>query len=185
MNRFQIAELPLPGLKLVQRCSLADERGSLTRVFCATELTSVWPGSIVQINHTCTARRGTVRGLHFQEPPHAETKLVSCLRGEVWDVAVDLRRGSPTFLQWNAEKLSPQNGLAMLIPDGFAHGLQTLTDDVEMLYLHSAPHVPSAERGINPADPMIGICWPLNITAMSERDTNRPMLGTGFEGLAL
>ena len=185
MNRFDIVDLPIAGLKLVRRLPRSDDRGSLTRMFCADELQEIWPEPIAQINHTCTAKRGTVRGLHYQRHPHCEKKLVSCLCGEVWDVAVDLRKGSPTFLKWHAEKLSPQNALAMLIPEGFAHGLQTLADGVEMLYLHSASHVPSAERGINPRDSAIGIRWPLDIAAMSERDTDQPMIGRGFEGIAL
>ena len=107
---------------------MGDARGFLSRLFCAEELRAAgWTGPIAQINHTHTARKGTVRGMHFQYPPHAEMKLVSCLRGEVWDVAVDIRAGSQTFLRWHAEILSADNGRALLIPQGFAHGFQALT----------------------------------------------------------
>lgn len=185
MKRLQVTDLPLDGLKLVKRLPLGDARGSLTRVYCSEELGEVWGDSIAQINHTFTAILGTVRGMHYQLPPHSERKLVSCLRGKVWDVAVDLRRGSPTFLQWHGEKLSAENGLAMFIPEGFAHGFQTLTDDVEMLYLHSSPYAPSHERGLNPKDGMMNILWPLDITTMSDRDASQPMLEKTFEGVSV
>jgi dTDP-4-dehydrorhamnose 3,5-epimerase len=165
---------------------MGDSRGALSRVFCAEELAAAgWPGPVVQINYTVTAKRGTVRGMHFQHPPSAEAKLVSCIRGEVWDSAVDLRTGSPTLLQWHAERLSADNGRALLIPEGFAHGFQALTDDVELLYCHSAPYVLAAEGGINPLDPVIAVDWPLPISAMSEKDRKRPMISDGFVGIAL
>lgn len=186
MSRFAITDLPLSGLKRVERQKLGDSRGFLSRVFCADELAQAgWCKPIVQINHTYTAKRGTVRGMHFQRSPHAEMKLVSCLRGEVWDVAVDLRSGSPTFLQWHAERLSAENGFAMLIPEGFAHGFQTLTDDVELFYCHSAAYVPTAEAGLNSADQKLGISWPLPISELSVRDSQHPMLDEQFTGLVL
>jgi dTDP-4-dehydrorhamnose 3,5-epimerase len=184
MSRFTIADLPLEGLKRVQRQRLGDRRGYLARLFCAEELAAAaWVKPIAQINHTYTSKRGTVRGMHFQHPPHAEMKLVSCIRGEVWDVAVDLRAGSPTFLRWHAEVVSAENGFALLIPEGFAHGFQTLTDDVELLYCHSRPYVPEAEGGLSPTDPRLAIAWPLEVTEMSERDNQHPLLTPDFEGL--
>jgi dTDP-4-dehydrorhamnose 3,5-epimerase len=117
-------------------------------------------------------------------PPHAEMKLVSCLHGEVWDVAVDLRAGSPTFLQWHAERLSADNGHALLIPEGFAHGFQALSDEVELLYCHSAAYSAAAERGLHPQDAVLGIAWPLTITEMSTRDAAHPQLDAHFTGLA-
>jgi dTDP-4-dehydrorhamnose 3,5-epimerase len=184
MSRFDITDSPLPGLKLIQRKPMGDDRGFLARLFCADELsTAGWQQPIAQINHTCTARRGTVRGMHYQQPPHAEMKLVSCLRGVIWDVAVDLRADSPTFLQWHTEILSAENHRALLIPEGFAHGFQTLTNDVELLYCHSAPHMPGAEGGINPLDERLDIQWPEPITVISERDHNHPLLDFAFTGL--
>ena len=182
--RFTVFDTQLPGVRVVERVVRGDERGSLSRLFCADELARAgWRTPIAQINQTITRARGTVRGLHFQRPPHAEMKLVTCLRGAVWDVAVDLRAGSPTFLQWHAEELSAANRRAMLIPEGFAHGLQTLTDDVELLYCHSAPHVPDAEGGIDPRDARLAIQWPLPITVLSQRDSSHPALGSDFTGI--
>lgn len=184
MSRFAITPLPLAGLRRVTRQRLGDARGFLSRVFCADDLREAgWTRPIAQINHTFSARQGTLRGMHFQRPPHGEMKLVSCLRGEVWDVAVDLRAGSPTFLRWHAERLSADNAHALLIPEGFAHGFQALSDDVELLYCHSAPYVPAAEGGLNPRDPRLGIPWPLAIQEISERDARHPMLDAGFGGL--
>ncbi len=124
--RFEILETPIQGLKVLQRKPIGDSRGYLERMFCAEELESLIPASrgIAQVNHTLTVRRGTARGLHFQYPPYAETKFVNCLLGEVFDVAVDLRQGSPTFLQWYAEVLSAENHRTMVVPEGFAHGFQ-------------------------------------------------------------
>src|SRR3954471_20029197 len=139
MSNLRVSDLPLRGLKLVERERREDARGFLSRLFDAGELAQAgWTGGIAQVNHTKTTGSGTVRGMHFQLPPHADTKLVSCLRGEVWDVAVDLRAESPTFMHWHAERLSASNGRAMLIPAGFAHGFQSLEDDVELVYCHSA-----------------------------------------------
>lgn len=186
MNRFTVTDLPLIGLKLVERQSLGDSRGFLSRLFCAEELaTAGWRETIAQINHTYTAQRGTVRGMHYQKPPHSEMKLVSCLQGEVWDVAVDLRAGSPTFLHWNAELLSDSNNRALLIPEGFAHGFQTLTNDVTLLYCHSAAHKPEAEGALNAQDPFLAITWPLAIENISLRDSKHPMLDFKFEGVRL
>lgn len=184
MSRFAIAELPLAGVRLVERQRVGDARGFLARLFCAQDLRAAgWTKPVAQINHTYTARAGTVRGMHFQRSGHAEMKLVSCIRGEVWDVAVDLRAGSPTFLRWHAERLSDDNGRALLIPEGFAHGFQALTDDVELLYCHSAAYSPAAEAGLNPRDPRLAIGWPLAIAELSERDATHPMLESGFEGV--
>ena len=153
-------------------------------MFCADELTAAgWCSPIAQINHTLTARQGTVRGMHFQYPPHSETKLVSCIRGEVWDVAVDLRTDSNTYLQWHAEHLSAENGCAMLIPEGFAHGFQALSDNVELLYCHSRPYAGRAEGGLNPLDPQLQIQWPLPIVEMSQRDAEHPALTNLFTGI--
>jgi dTDP-4-dehydrorhamnose 3,5-epimerase len=184
VNRFDIEALPLAGLKRVTRLPIGDTRGSLTRVFCAKELSHAgWTQPVAQINHTVTVRAGTVRGLHFQRPPHAEMKLVSCIRGEVWDVAVDIRAGSSTFLRWHAERLSAENRKSMLIPKGFAHGFQTLTENVEMLYCHSAAHEPGAEGGLNPHDPKLAIAWPLEIAEISERDAGHALLTNAFAGV--
>jgi dTDP-4-dehydrorhamnose 3,5-epimerase len=167
VNRLSITDLPLAGLKRVERQRLGDARGFLARIFCADELRAAgWTGPVAQINHTCTARRGTVRGMHFQHPPHAEIKLVSCIRGEVFDVAVDIRAGSKTFLRWHGEHLSADNGRALLIPQGFAHGFQALSDDAELIYCHSAPYNAAAEGGLHPQDPRLAIDWSLPVAEL-------------------
>ena len=186
MSQFSIFDTPILGLKVIERKPIGDNRGFLSRIFCADLLKSAgWKKSIVQINHTVTKRRGTVRGLHFQHPPHAEIKLVSCLQGDVWDVAVDLRKNSPTFLNWHAEKLSSENCRALLIPEGFAHGFQTLSDDCAVLYLVTAPYVPEAESGIRPSDPYLGIPWPLKIFETSMKDADHPLLNDQFMGIEI
>jgi dTDP-4-dehydrorhamnose 3,5-epimerase len=185
VNRLAITDIPLAGLKRIERQRQGDTRGFLSRLFCANELRPAgWTGPVAQINHTHTTRKGTVRGMHFQHPPHAEMKLVSCLRGEVWDVAVDIRAGSPTFLRWHAEILSADNGRALLIPQGFAHGFQALSDHAELIYCHSAPYNAEAEGGLNPRDPKLAIAWPLRLGEMSSRDALRSMLDDRFVGVA-
>jgi dTDP-4-dehydrorhamnose 3,5-epimerase len=184
MNRFAISDLSFGGVKLVERKRIGDRRGFLARLFCAIELAEVgWTDAVAQVNHTYTAQRGTVRGMHFQRPPHAEMKLVTCLRGEVWDVALDLRLRSPTYLRWRAEVLSADNGRALLIPPGFAHGFQALSDDVELLYCHSKAYNADAEAGANPRDTRLAIAWPLPIGEISDRDARHPWIGAGLEGV--
>jgi len=183
-SRFNIFDTPLQGLKLIQRNPIIDHRGYLERMFCAEELQSLISGKcIVQINRSLTAKRGAVRGLHFQYPPHAETKIVSCLRGEVFDVAVDLRQGSPTFLRWHAEILSDNNHRTLLIPEGFAHGFQTLTEDCELLYLHTAAYLHEAEGGLHVQDPVLSIRWPEAVLGLSARDASLPMVTGDFAGV--
>jgi dTDP-4-dehydrorhamnose 3,5-epimerase len=185
-KRFEIVDTALPGLKIVQRQPISDARGYLERMFCAGELQAlVQSRTIAQINHTATTQRGAVRGMHFQRAPHAEMKLVSCLRGEVFDVAVDVRQGSPTLLRWHAEILSAENHRTLLIPEGFAHGFQTLSADCELLYLHTAAYEPSSEGGLNPRDPRLAIRWPQDIAEMSARDAAHPLLGERFEGIGV
>lgn len=186
LSQLSIINLPLAGLKRIERRRIADERGYLSRLFCAEELRAAgWREPIAQINHTSTITRGTVRGMHFQYPPHAEMKLVSCIRGEAWDVAIDIRAGSKTFLHMHAERLSVDNGCSLLIPQGFAHGFQALTDDVELIYCHSAAYAVAAEGALNPKDPVLAISWPLEIAMLSPKDFQHPMLDRDFSGVAL
>lgn len=171
-ERFTLTPLPLPGLIRLERHAREDSRGFFERMFCEADLEGILPAGdrIVQINHTRTRLPGTVRGLHFQRPPHAETKIVSCLRGEVFDVAVDVRPDSPTFLRWHAERLSEANATSLVIPAGFAHGFQTLAADSELLYFHSAAWHPAAEDGLHPCDPALAIAWPRGVAELSCRD---------------
>jgi dTDP-4-dehydrorhamnose 3,5-epimerase len=186
MSRFIIEQTPLPGLTRLERMPIADSRGFLTRIFCGEELVEAgWNGAVAQINHTRTERKGVVRGVHFQHPPHAETKIVTCLQGSIFDVAVDLRADSSTLMRWHAEVLSAENNRSLLIPPGFAHGFQTLSEDCDLLYLHSVAHAPESEDGIHPEDAEIDIDWPLPITELSSRDAHHPSLSTDFKGLNL
>lgn len=130
---------PLADLMLIETTPTRDQRGGFVRVFCETECTGLRPNlHWVQINLSSTSLKGTIRGMHFQSPPAAEAKLIRCLRGRVFDVAVDLRAGSPTFLRWHGVELSENNSMQLFLPEGFAHGFQTLTDDAQLLYLHTA-----------------------------------------------
>jgi dTDP-4-dehydrorhamnose 3,5-epimerase len=183
MSRFVATALPLSGLTLLERQVVGDQRGFLSRMFCAEELAaSGWLKPIAQINHTYTRDKGTVRGLHFQREPFCEAKLVSVVRGEIWDVAVDLRNSSPTYLCWHAERLSAKNSRAMLIPEGFAHGFQSITDDVDMIYCHSTAYDPTSEDGLNPSDSRLAITWPLSISEISQRDQDLPHADDDFVG---
>ena len=184
MSRFDFISTPLAGLLLVQRKAAEDHRGFLSRFYCAEEFrTAGITKNIAQINHTLTREKGAVRGLHFQYPPHAEAKLVSCLKGEILDVAVDLRCGSPTFLQWHGEILSAENRKSLLIPEGYAHGFQALTGDCELIYLHTAAYHPEAEGSLNVSDPRLNIAWPLPIGDLSERDRIHPFINPDFSGV--
>ena len=184
MDWFETRSTPLAGLAVVQRRAREDSRGFFSRFYCANELSAAgFALPVVQINHTRTLRRGAVRGLHFQRPPHAEDKFVSCLRGEVFDVAVDLRRDSPTFLRWHGEVLSADNRASLMIPQGFAHGFQTLADDCELLYLHSRAYEPEAEGALHVSDPALAITWPLPIAEMSERDARHAPITPEFRGI--
>ncbi|PWE57717.1 dTDP-4-dehydrorhamnose 3,5-epimerase [Metarhizobium album] len=185
MTRFLRHETPIEGLALLERVRLGDDRGFLTRLFCSEELTATgWNGPIAQINETGTRQAGTVRGMHFQLPPFAEIKLVTCVAGSVLDVAIDLRKGSPTFLQHFAVELSAKNTRSLLIPQGFAHGFQTLTDNVRMIYAHSAPFRAEAEAGLHAQDPALAIDWPLPVSNLSVRDRSHPLLSPEYQGVA-
>ena len=186
MSRFDFRPTPLSGLMVAQRKPIEDSRGFFARFFCVDDFRQVgFTKPIVQINHTLTRKKGAVRGLHFQRPPHGETKVVSCLKGDIFDVAVDLRRGSPTFLRWHGEVLSAENGKSLLIPEGFAHGFQALTDDCGLLYLHTTLFHPEAEDALNVNDPQLAIVWPLAMTELSERDRAHSFIGADFEGLTI
>ena len=186
MGNLKIRPTPLAGLVLVETMSLKDERGQFTRLFCDSECSELRPQlHWTQINLSRTSHKGTVRGMHFQHTPSAEAKLIRCLRGGVFDVAVDLRAGSPTFLHWYAAELNESSSVQIFIPEGFAHGFQTFTDDVEMLYLHTVAWSREHEDTLRHDDPKLGISWPLPVTRVSEKDRNAPLLTDGFTGIHL
>jgi len=179
MSNFKSQQTPIAGLHVIQRRPKGDERGYFERLFCASDLEPfIGNRGILQINQTLT-------GMHFQHPPYAEMKLVSCLRGKVFDVAVDVRQGSPTFLQWHGEILSEENHSTLCIPEGFAHGFQTLTEDCKLIYLHTADYAPDAEAGLNALDPRLAISWPMPVAERSLRDQHHAMLTSHFSGLSV
>jgi dTDP-4-dehydrorhamnose 3,5-epimerase len=183
---MKIINTKISGVVVSESTSIVDSRGAFTRLFCENEFSGVLGRRrIVQINHTITRLAGTVRGMHFQNPPFAETKIVRCLRGQVWDVALDLRKGSPTFLEWHAEILSPENRKAIFIPEGVAHGFQALNDDSELLYLHTAVYEKSAEGGVRFNDPNHSINWPLPVSEISDRDRNHPIINRSWTGIKI
>lgn len=185
-DSVKVLATDIDGVSVIERTPATDDRGSFTRLFCARELSQVLgERGVVQINYSHTNAKGAVRGLHFQKPPQAEMKVITCIKGKVWDVAVDLRCGSKTFLKWHCEELTSTNCRALVVPEGCAHGFQVLEADSELLYLHTAFYNPAAEGGIRPTDPRLAIFWPLPIVDLSTRDQNHPLLPEGFSGLAL
>lgn len=183
---LEVNRLALEGLIEIRPKRFADDRG----FFSETWNEAAWREKgisihFVQDNHSSSKRRGTLRGLHFQTPPSAQAKLVRVTRGRAFDVAVDLRAGSPTFRKWEAVILSAAEWNQLLIPEGFAHGFLTLEDDTEVQYKASAPYDPDTDRAIRFDDPEIGIDWPIRMMdlVLSNRDREAPMLAeveTGF-----
>lgn len=163
-----------------------DERGQFGRVICISEINEFVPDfRVVQVNRSLTEKKGTIRGMHFQYPPCHETKVIYCLSGSAYDVAVDLRKDSPTFLKWFPFVLESKRNRGVIIPAGFAHGFQSLSDNTELLYFHSHAYNPNAEGRINPLDPVIGISWPLTCDAMSQKDKTTAFLKQDFEGVQI
>jgi dTDP-4-dehydrorhamnose 3,5-epimerase len=172
---MKFTESDIPGAWLIEPEPIRDNRGAFARIFCekefaARELAIRYPQHSVSHNVT----RGTLRGLHYQEAPFAETKVVSCIRGAIFDVCVDLRPQSPTFRQWRGFELSAQNRNLFYIPAGCAHGFQTLTDDAEVHYLISEFYTPEASRGVRYDDPAFAINWPLPVSVISDKDCGWP-----------
>jgi len=161
-----------------------DARGRFARQYCAREFAEAGLNtSWTQVNHSVTLGRGMIRGMHFQHPPAAETKLVNCTVGRAFDVAVDLRKGSSTFLHFAAVEIDENT--SFYLPEGCAHGFQTLTDEVHLIYQHSASYDPAVEDGVLFDDPALGISWPLPVGAVSERDRGFAPIAGNFEGIAL
>jgi dTDP-4-dehydrorhamnose 3,5-epimerase len=175
---------PLAGSYVIGLEPYTDDRGWFARYYCKNEFALVgqqkeW----VQMNHSCTSAKGALRGMHFQLPPYRETKMVRCIAGKVYDVIIDLRAGSASFLQWFGAELSAENKKMLYIPEGFAHGFQTLTENCELIYHHTEYYTPGAEGGIRYDDPRAGIAWPLPVTVISERDAGHPFLDQDFKGI--
>lgn len=174
---MRFTKLSLPDVLRVDLDRIEDERGFFGRLFCQDEMTTNGiEMSVAQCNNTLTRRAGTIRGMHFQRPPKAEIKIVRCIRGAVYDVAVDLRSGSATYGHWCSVELDEQNRSMLIIPKGFAHGFQALSPDTEMLYFHSEFYSKSHEGGLDPLDATVAIRWPLPVQVLSERDRQNPRL---------
>lgn len=181
---MEIVPTAIAGVFEVRLAVRADKRGRFKRHYC--EKTFGEAGlmtRVVQVNHSITLGRGSLRGLHFQRPPHSEDKLVSCTLGRVFDVAVDLRRGSPTYLHWAAVELDETR--AFHIPKGCAHGFQTLSEEAHLVYLHSEYYAGEAEGGVRFDDPALAIAWPLEPSNLSDRDLSFAPIDEEFESLAL
>ena len=179
----EVCLTPINGVVELVCEPFVDARGAFLNAFRAHEqaFVEVWGDRrIVQVNLSRNDVAGTIRGLHLQGKPHAEAKLVRCLKGKVWDVAVDLRSDSATCGQWHAVELSPERSNALLLPEGCAHGFQVLEPGSELLYLHSGVWVPEAESGVRWDDPQLAINWPLPPKGLSERDCNLPLLSQLF-----
>jgi dTDP-4-dehydrorhamnose 3,5-epimerase len=174
----------LTGSYVISTFPVTDDRGWFVRTFCKNEFAKIghqeeW----VQMNHSFTNKAGTIRGMHFQKPPYVETKLIRCIAGNVFDVIIDLRGNSKSFLKWFGVELSAENKKMIYIPGGFAHGFQTLTDNCQLIYSHTAFYEPGFEGGIRYNDKMVNIEWPKPMVKISERDNNHPLLNSSFEGI--
>ena len=173
----------LPGLFVIERKPVRDDRGFLERLLCTSGLRCWGNRRVIQINRTLTHNSGVIRGLHFQYSPHAEAKYVCCLKGIVFDVVLDLRKNSHTYGHFFSIELNASKHQALVIPEGCAHGFQTITDNVEMLYFHSCDYSPDHQSGINAFDESLNIPWPVGCTMISERDQSLPKFET-FKGLS-
>ena len=176
-QHFKFLSTKLDGLYVIERNLIEDNRGFFSRFFCAEDYKELgFSQSIKQMNYSFTKQKGSIRGMHFQNSPYTEKKIVTCVKGTIFDVAVDMRKESPTYLHWHGEVLSADKDSSFYIPDGFAHGFQTLTDNCQLLYIHSEFYKPNAEEVLNAFDVKINIDWPRDGTVMSDRDRNSPLI---------
>jgi dTDP-4-dehydrorhamnose 3,5-epimerase len=172
---MQFRETDLAGAWVIEPEFMRDSRGFFARLFCEAEYTAHGLNPrFVQHSASHSAKKGTIRGMHFQTAPHAEVKVVRCVRGAILDVIIDLRPSSATFRNWRSFELSGESGRQLYVPKGFAHGFQTLTDDAEVIYLISEPYAPASATGVRFDDPAFAIRWPLPVTSISERDKSWP-----------
>ena len=177
---------PLKGSYIIENNPFKDDRGLFARVYCKNSIRTLGDNPVIeQINYSLTKKKGSIRGMHFQYPPKSEIKMVRCLTGSVYDVIVDIRRNSPTFLNWYGQILSADNMKMMYIPKGFAHGFQTLEGNCSLLYLHSDSYTPSHEEALRYNDPRIEIDWPIEVTEISSKDQNRPLITDDFTGIVV
>jgi len=178
--------LILTGAYTIDVQPFQDNRGFFTRTFCEKEFGAHHlVQHFVQANHSGTFGKAVIRGMHYQLPPFAEVKLVKCLQGAIFDVIVDMRKGSPTFLQWYGTELTAENKRMMYVPEGFAHGFQSLTEHSEITYLVSGFYNREHERGVRYNDPAVNIQWPLPVSMVSDKDLQIPLIEPNFEGVVI
>jgi len=181
MNFF---ETPLKGSYIIEINPLKDNRGYFERLYCKKEMHVIgFTKEIIQINHSFSVKKGTLRGMHFQKPPYAEAKFIKCIKGSVLDIAVDIRMKSPTFLSWFSVELTENNNRMYYLPEGFAHGFQTLQENTELLYFHSEFYNPENEGAINYKDPILNLTLNHEITDISKRDSKQPFIIDPFAEL--
>ncbi|MFX0000783.1 MAG: dTDP-4-dehydrorhamnose 3,5-epimerase [Candidatus Hodarchaeota archaeon] len=181
---MKFLETKLKDLYIIKPEPFEDNRGKFYRVFCKDELIEINHNKeIVNINISITKEKGAIRGMHFQYPPKSEIKIVTCIAGSVFDVAIDLRKNSSTFLQWLGEILSADNMKLLYIPEGFAHGFQVLEENSKIIYFVSEFYSPEHEGGIRYNDPKVNIEWPLEVKTISDKDRNLPLLDVNFKGI--
>jgi dTDP-4-dehydrorhamnose 3,5-epimerase len=179
-----IQETRITGLYILVDSKFQDNRGSFRRKFCSQDLENILSGRQVrQVNQSDNVTSGTVRGLHYQINESSETKIVSCIKGSALDIALDLRADSKTFLQYETLVISSENNHSFFIPEGFAHGFQTLEDNTSLIYLTTQFYSPTNERGINYLEPLIGIQWNQIATVVSLKDKEIPFLSADFKGI--
>lgn len=179
-------ETPLAGAFVIKLEPFQDERGLFARTFCQKKFEQIGhTENFVQFNHSMTVAKGCIRGMHFQKPPFAEIKLIRCIKGKVWDVIVDIRQNSMTFLKWFGVELSAENQKMIYIPKGFAHGFQTLEPNTELIYHHTAFYTPSAEGGLKYDDPKLKINWKLTPEQLSKKDQEYNYINENFKGIVI
>ncbi|MEM7510831.1 MAG: dTDP-4-dehydrorhamnose 3,5-epimerase [Bacteroidota bacterium] len=183
---MKFTETNLKGAYIIELEPFQDHRGMFARTFCKKEFDAIaHHKEFVQFNHSRTANKGTLRGMHYQKPPFAEIKLIRCIRGAVYDVIIDVRKNSPTFLKYIGVELTEENQKMIYVPEGFAHGFQTMTDDAELLYKHTAYYTPGSEGGLRYDEPNVNIAWPLDPIDLSKRDIEAEYLTEAFDGIEI
>jgi dTDP-4-dehydrorhamnose 3,5-epimerase len=183
---MKYTEIHLKGAYIIELEPFRDSRGLFARTFCKKEFKKIGHHKeFVQFNHSATTHKGTIRGMHYQVPPGAEIKLIRCVSGSVYDIIIDVRHKSPTFLSYFGVELNEENMKMIYVPEGFAHGFQTLENNAQLIYHHTQFYNPEYERGIRYNDPAVGIEWPLEAVNVTEKDKNYPLIDNNFKGIKI